>query len=70
MKSTNFKYYEIDLADVWEYEREKFIAGETNEKLAQKLLDLIQPLVGKIGHIDHPVPVFIDHPSPDGKTTP
>jgi hypothetical protein len=49
MESINFKYYKIDLADVWEYEREKFIAGETNEKLAQKLLDLIQPLVIKYG---------------------
>ena len=25
---------------------------------------------GKIGHIDHPSPFLIDHPSPDGKTTP
>ncbi len=53
MENTNFKYYKIDLGDVWEYEREKFIAGETNEKLAQKILDLIQLFV-----IKHGVPSF------------
>jgi len=27
-------------------------------------------IVGKNGHIDHPLPVLKDHPSPGGKTTP
>jgi hypothetical protein len=49
MENTNFKYYKVDLADIWEYEREEFIAGGTNEKLAQKIIDLIQPYYIKYG---------------------
>lgn len=49
METANFKYNKIDLADVWEYERGKFIAGETNAQIAQRIIDLIQPLVVKYG---------------------
>jgi len=49
MGDTNYKYYKIDLADIWEYEREKFLNGITNEELALKMLELIRPFILKYG---------------------
>ena len=49
MGDTNYKYYKIDLADIWEYEREKFLNGITNEELALKILELIRPFILKYG---------------------
>lgn len=45
----NFKYYDIDLANIWEYEREKFLLGATDLSLAQKIIDLTQRLIVKNG---------------------
>jgi hypothetical protein len=45
----NFKYYNIDLTDIWEYEREKFLAGAANLTIAQKIIDLTQRLIVKNG---------------------
>jgi hypothetical protein len=47
MEEANFKYYEIDLADIWIYEREEFIAGNTEKRKAQRNLDLVQMYVAK-----------------------
>jgi len=49
MENTDFNYYNIDLADIWDYERGKFMAGDTNEILAQKIINLIQLYVLKHG---------------------
>ena len=35
-----------------------------------QLIDGFKRYYGKNGHIDHPLPVLKDHPSPGGKTTP
>ena len=47
MEDANFKYYEIDLADIWIFEREEFIAGNTENRQAQRILDLIQTYIVK-----------------------
>jgi hypothetical protein len=49
MSSANFDYYIIDLGDIWDYEREKFIAGESNENFAEKIMVLTQENIIKLG---------------------
>jgi len=49
MGNANFKYYTIDLGDIWEYERDQFLTGGSDEILAQKILDLAQQCIIKRG---------------------
>jgi hypothetical protein len=43
----NYHYFNIDLADIWVYEREKFLAGATEIHFAQKIIDLARQIIVK-----------------------
>ena len=47
MGNTLYSYYEIDISDIWQYEREQFLEGLSSRVHAQKLLDLAQHYIIK-----------------------
>lgn len=40
-----YKSYEIDLSNIWKYEKSQFLKGNTTEYHSKKVIDKIQPLI-------------------------
>jgi len=47
MDDTLYSYYEIEIADIWEYEREQFLNGLLTREHAQDLMELAQHYIIK-----------------------
>jgi len=47
MDETNYTYYEIDISDIWGYERDQFLDDLSSNEDAQKLMDLVQHYIIK-----------------------
>lgn len=45
----DYKYYEIDVADIWQYERSLLLSGKSSVKLANKIIKIIEEVIIKKG---------------------
>lgn len=45
----NYNYFDIDIADIWQYEQELFLSGKSSKDLARYIIDKAQQLITKEG---------------------
>ncbi len=66
MENPNYNYYEIDLTDIWGYEREQYLTGLSSEKYARDLLEVIQHNIIKYAKPNFGISLY-DKGDADGK---
>lgn len=46
----NYQYHDVDLADIWQYERSLFLIGKSSEQFAKDLIEKIENVIIKKGN--------------------
>ncbi|GAA0743100.1 hypothetical protein [Gaetbulibacter jejuensis] len=63
--ATNYDYYNIEIADIWQHEHEQFLVGNTSDRLAKTIIDKAEEIIIRKGEVNFTVDLGVNVPKTD-----